>query len=92
MLVSRLMCFAASMRSGLVCLIILVSNVFGRDGHNLTMAQRMFAGERIRDKKLRGIVISAARSHVFNQIVSKRVLEHGLAKTMHEEVFFTRWQ
>ncbi|MDP4985655.1 tRNA pseudouridine(13) synthase TruD [Pseudoalteromonas tunicata] len=60
---------------------------FGRDGHNLTMAQRMFAGERIRDKKLRGLVISAARSHVFNQIVSKRVLEHGLAKTMHEEVF-----
>jgi tRNA pseudouridine13 synthase len=47
----------------------------------------MFAGERIRDKKLRGIIISAARSHVFNQIVSLRVKEHGLAKTMHREVF-----
>ena len=60
---------------------------FGRDGHNLVMAEKMFAGERIRDKKLRGIIISAARSHVFNQIVSLRVAEHGLAKTMHREVF-----
>ena len=51
------------------------------------MAEKMFAGERIRDKKLRGIIISAARSHVFNQIVSLRVKEHGLAKTMHREVF-----
>ncbi|MBE0369433.1 tRNA pseudouridine(13) synthase TruD [Pseudoalteromonas aurantia] len=60
---------------------------FGHDGHNLQMAERMFAGERIRDKKLRGIIISAARSHIFNEIVSKRVAEHGLAKTWHQEVF-----
>ncbi|RJE76607.1 tRNA pseudouridine(13) synthase TruD [Pseudoalteromonas sp. MSK9-3] len=60
---------------------------FGHDGHNLHMAERMFAGERIRDKKLRGIIISAARSHIFNAIVSQRVAEHGLAKTWHKEVF-----
>ncbi|TQF73010.1 tRNA pseudouridine(13) synthase TruD [Pseudoalteromonas luteoviolacea] len=60
---------------------------FGHDGHNLVMAQRMFDGEFIRDKKLRGIIISAARSHLFNQIVSRRVKEHGLAKTWHREVF-----
>ncbi|HEA18185.1 MAG TPA: tRNA pseudouridine(13) synthase TruD [Pseudoalteromonas prydzensis] len=60
---------------------------FGHDGHNLEMAKRMFAGERIRDKKLRGLIISAARSYVFNQIVNLRVAEHGLAKTMHREVF-----
>ncbi|WP_404343033.1 tRNA pseudouridine(13) synthase TruD [Pseudoalteromonas mariniglutinosa] len=60
---------------------------FGHDNHNLDMAQKMFAGERIRDKKLRGLVISAARSYVFNHIVSLRVAEHGLAKTMHQEVF-----
>ncbi|KPW02167.1 tRNA pseudouridine(13) synthase TruD [Pseudoalteromonas sp. P1-8] len=60
---------------------------FGHGGHNLEMAKRMFAGERIRDKKLRGLVISAARSYVFNEIVSMRVAEHGLAKTMHREVF-----
>ncbi|QFU05669.1 tRNA pseudouridine synthase D [Pseudoalteromonas sp. THAF3] len=60
---------------------------FGHGGHNLTMAQRMFQGERIRDKKLRSMVISAARSYIFNQIVSLRVAEHGLAKTLQHEVF-----
>lgn len=60
---------------------------FGHDGHNLTMAERLFSGEQIRDKKLRGIVISAARSYIFNQIVSNRVKEHGLAKTWQREVF-----
>lgn len=60
---------------------------FGHDGHNLIMAERLFNGEHIRDKKLRGIVISAARSHIFNHIVSKRVKEHGLAKTWHREIF-----
>lgn len=60
---------------------------FGHDGHNLEMAERLFGGEYIRDKKLRGIVISAARSFIFNQIVSRRVKEHGLAKTWHREVF-----
>ncbi|WP_105169251.1 tRNA pseudouridine(13) synthase TruD [Pseudoalteromonas sp. T1lg23B] len=60
---------------------------FGHDGYNLEMAERLFAGEQIRDKKLRGIVISAARSHIFNQLVSLRVAEHGLAKTWHREVF-----
>ncbi|MEI5639489.1 MULTISPECIES: tRNA pseudouridine(13) synthase TruD [unclassified Pseudoalteromonas] len=60
---------------------------FGHDGHNLEMAERLFAGEKIRDKKLRGLVLSAARSHIFNAIVSRRVAEHGLAKTWHREVF-----
>ncbi|CAH9053235.1 tRNA pseudouridine synthase D [Pseudoalteromonas holothuriae] len=60
---------------------------FGHGGHNLEMAERLFGGEHIRDKKLRGIVISAARSHIFNQLVSLRVAEHGLAKTWHREVF-----
>ena len=60
---------------------------FGHDAHNLTLAERMFAGEHIRDRKLRSMVISAARSHIFNQIVSMRVKEHGLAKTWHREIF-----
>ncbi|TMP78782.1 tRNA pseudouridine(13) synthase TruD, partial [Pseudoalteromonas ruthenica] len=37
--------------------------------------------------KLRGIIISAARAHIFNAIVSQRVAEHGLAKTWHKEIF-----
>ena len=64
-----------------------VEQCFGHGGHNLEMAKLMLVGERIRDKKLRGLVISAARSYVFNEIVSMRVAEHGLAKTMHREVF-----
>ncbi len=60
---------------------------FGRDGHNLELAEKLFSGEEIRDKKLRGLVISAARSYIFNQLVSKRVALHGLAKLMSEEVF-----
>lgn len=60
---------------------------FGHGGYNLELAQKLFSGEPIHDKKLRGIVISAARSHVFNQLVSKRIELHGLAKTMTEEVF-----
>ena len=60
---------------------------FGHGGHNLDMAKRMFAGEKIRDRKLRGLIISAARSFVFNKIVDLRVTAHGLAKTLPQEVF-----
>ena len=60
---------------------------FGHDGHNLAMADRLFDGEKISDKKLRGLVLSAARSHLFNEVVSRRVAEHGLATTWHREIF-----
>lgn len=60
---------------------------FGFDGHNLTMAERMFNGEVIRDKKLRGLIISAARSALFNHVVSERVAEHGLAVSWPREIF-----
>lgn len=60
---------------------------FGHDGHNLTLAEQLFSGKEIHDRKLRGIVISAARSHIFNQIVSQRIAQYGIAKTMVEEVF-----
>lgn len=60
---------------------------FGHDGHNLTLAEQLFAGREIHDRKLRGIVISAARSHIFNQVVSQRITQYGIAKTMTEEVF-----
>ncbi|WP_440054082.1 tRNA pseudouridine(13) synthase TruD [Pseudoalteromonas sp. T1lg65] len=60
---------------------------FGHDGNNLELANKLFAGDTIRDKKLRGIVLSAARSHLFNHVVSNRVAEGGLAKTWHREIF-----
>jgi tRNA pseudouridine13 synthase len=60
---------------------------FGHGGHNLVLAEQLFNGQEIRDRKLRGIVISAARSHIFNRMVSERISKYGIAKTLLEEVF-----
>jgi tRNA pseudouridine13 synthase len=47
---------------------------FGRYGNNLTLATRWFeGGEEIRKRALRGLVISAARSWLFNQVLRSRV-------------------
>ena len=46
---------------------------FGRDCANLVRAQSMFAGEYIRDRHLRGLYLSAARSFLFNMVLSRRV-------------------
>lgn len=51
---------------------------FGRDGHNLTQAERWASGEiKVKDRKKRSFYLSAARSELFNLIVSKRI-ETGL--------------
>lgn len=47
---------------------------FGRDGHNLTAALRWASGEiQVKDRKKRGFYLSAARSEIFNLIVSDRI-------------------
>lgn len=47
---------------------------FGRDGHNLTQAQRWAAGEiKVKDRKKRSFYLSAARSEIFNLIVADRI-------------------
>lgn len=47
---------------------------FGRFGNNLQFANRHFVeGEVIRDRKLQSLVLSAARSHLFNLLVSQRL-------------------
>ena len=47
---------------------------FGRDGHNLTEAMRWATGEiKVKDRKKRSFYLSAARSEVFNLVVSERV-------------------
>lgn len=51
---------------------------FGRDGNNLEAAKAMFAGKRIKDRNKRSLYLSAARSMLFNAIVSARI-EQGLA-------------
>lgn len=49
---------------------------FGRDGHNLTAALRWAAGEiKVKDRKKRSFYLSAARSEVFNLVVSARIAQ-----------------
>lgn len=47
---------------------------FGRDGDNVEQARAMLAGrQRVRDRGLRGILLSAARSHIFNKLLAERL-------------------
>lgn len=46
---------------------------FGINGGNLVLAEQLFAGQGISDRKLRGLALSAARSFIFNQQVSARI-------------------
>ncbi len=47
---------------------------FGHDLNNIQQAQDWFAGKiKVNNKKLRGLLISSARSHIFNLIVAQRI-------------------
>lgn len=46
---------------------------FGIDGQNLEKAKVMFGGKRVKDRFKRSIYLSAARSAMFNDILSQRV-------------------
>lgn len=45
---------------------------FGRDGDNVSQALSMFAGRRVRPDQ-RGLLLSAARSELFNRVLASRV-------------------
>lgn len=47
---------------------------FGRNGDNLRMAERLFAGARL-GRSERGFALSAARSLVFNAVLARRVID-----------------
>jgi tRNA pseudouridine13 synthase len=49
------------------------SQRFGFDGHNVNAALSMFRGRKIKDRFKRSIYLSAARSYLFNQVVSARI-------------------
>lgn len=52
---------------------------FARDGHNLTQAQRWASGEiSVKDRKKRSFYLSAARSEVFNLVVSQRIADQQM--------------
>ncbi|MCG6934289.1 MAG: tRNA pseudouridine(13) synthase TruD [Proteobacteria bacterium] len=46
---------------------------FGREGRNLEQALTMFQGRRVRDRNQRSLYLSAARSFLFNELLSRRV-------------------
>ncbi len=49
---------------------------FGHDAGNLDKAEAMFKGTlKVRDRHIRGLYLSAARSHLFNQVLSRRVTD-----------------
>jgi len=55
---------------------------FGFDGHNVNAALSMFRGRKIKDRFKRGIYLSAARSYLFNQVISARIKDDLYAKPM----------
>ena len=46
---------------------------FGINGGNIERAHELFSGTKVKDKKKRGMYLSAARSYIFNQLISTRV-------------------
>lgn len=47
---------------------------FGRDGDNVDAARRMFAGARV-GREQRGMLLSAARSEIFNALLAARIAQ-----------------
>ncbi|GAA5218415.1 tRNA pseudouridine(13) synthase TruD [Corallincola platygyrae] len=48
---------------------------FGREGKNLSLAQSLFAGKRIKSRNQKSMAISSARSFLFNRVASERVAQ-----------------
>lgn len=59
---------------------------FGIDGGNIEKAAALFAGTKVKDKKKRGMYLSAARSHLFNFLISQRIEQQSFDKIMLGDV------
>lgn len=59
---------------------------FGRDGDNLAHALAMFQGRRVR-REQRGILLSAARSALFNRVLAARVADGSWNRPLDGEVW-----
>ena len=59
---------------------------FGREGGNVAQARAMFAGRRV-DRDKRSILLSAARSHIFNQVLAARVERDAWDKPLEGEIW-----
>jgi tRNA pseudouridine13 synthase len=49
---------------------------FGIDGGNIDRALALFSGTKVKDKKKRGMYLSAARSCIFNDIINERIKQN----------------
>ncbi len=64
------------------------SQRFGNEGRNVEKALSMFRGEfQPRDRLLRGLLLSATRSHLFNAVVAERMTRGNWDKALTGEVF-----
>ncbi len=59
---------------------------FGINGGNIARAQELFAGKKVKDKKKRGMYLSAARSLIFNTVVSERIEQDKFEHLMDGDV------
>ncbi|MEP7042717.1 MAG: tRNA pseudouridine(13) synthase TruD [Dokdonella sp.] len=59
---------------------------FGRDGHNLALAEALFAGQRM-PRHQRGFALSAARSELFNGVLGVRVRTGDWDRALEGEVW-----
>ena len=59
---------------------------FGRDGGNVEAAKAMFAGRRA-GREQRSMLLSAARSHIFNRILAERIARGAWDAPLPSEVF-----
>lgn len=59
---------------------------FGRGGGNISAAKTMFEGKKIKDRHLRGLYLSAARSFLFNEVLAERVRRENWNKILPGEV------
>ena len=60
---------------------------FGFNGNNLHKALALFAGQKVKDKKKRSMYLSAARSYLFNQMLSQRILDKHFLSPIEGDVF-----
>lgn len=61
---------------------------FGRGGHNVDKARAMISGQmQVRDRQLRSLFLSAARSAIFNAVVAARVANGTWATPLQGEVY-----
>ena len=59
---------------------------FGIEGGNIEKALSLFSGSKVKDKKKRGIYLSAARSLIFNQVIDERIKNKSFDKLADGDV------